>query len=216
MSKDRRRLIPAQFRASPPFLEDLKSFAASPIDVLLGIAKASESPTVVPTDDRLEELSSRSSMEPEQLLRIAAVLVFLRQRTLDTEAEPAEVVEELVSLVEKEGGAVAAGRAELRNLFALPPEVREEALAVRAFDFSATYLSAEVRPVFMPLSNQDDRVLPGFLLSLNYIDSDREKNSVTLAITQGEVAQLKNQLDIASRQMSRLRAKICQELTNDS
>ncbi|MCP1727262.1 hypothetical protein J2T60_001227 [Natronospira proteinivora] len=193
-------LIPEPLRSDESFLKDLQRFKEAPVELLWELRGNDIAQPRKPSGTRLEELASKYQMDDAEVFSIYMIANLILSRLTKEEHDPSEVVSEIGALLEED----IEDHDELRKFFCLSEEEKQDALDVRALDFGAAYLSSDLRPMFVPVSENDNRMVAGFLMSLEYITSEREKSSVTFALTRKELKQLKDKIARAETQLLHL------------
>lgn len=205
MPAQRFNLIPETLVSSEAFLKDLRRFASTSPEVLTALAQASGRPSATPSESEIGEIARQAGQDSSVLYRVAAVLALLRSRAVGSDLDAADVIAEIRSALGDDQDITKGQEKELRKLFSFTAEMKEDALAERAFSFGTAYLSLAIRPCLLPLSNQDDRLFSGYIMRIDYLDSEREGRAVTFMLSPTELEEFKVQIDVATRQLSRVR-----------
>jgi len=152
------------------------------------------------SDAEAEELANRYRETAEDLRRVAAVLLFLKQRLIDTGQEPLVAVAEGRELLGRQD--IAEGREEeIASVLSYSRDEREEALAVRAFSGGPAFLSTRIRPSLLPVESAGVELVGSYLWTISYLNAEGEQRTVTIGLTPGELAQLEQDIDRAKEQL---------------
>lgn len=181
------------------------SFFAAPTELLRAIASETKAhPYVTLSDAEAEQLADRFGETAENLQRIAALLLFLKQRLIDTRQEPTTAISESRVLLENED--LARGHEEeIMSILSYSKDELEEALVVQAFSGGPAFLDTRIRPSLFPVNPFDAGLVGGYLWTISYLNAEGEQRSVTMGLTPGELEQLEKTIDLAKEQLRKIK-----------
>ncbi len=205
MAASNERLILEPLRTSDSFLRDLRLFFDTPTELLRVVAKRTGLSLYEPLFDAdTDELSDQFEWRAEDIRRVAALIIFLRQRLIDTGRNPMDAIAESRGLLDQED--LAIGREEeIASVLSYSADEREEALALEAFSGGPAFLSTRIRPSLLPVETPGVELVGNYLWTISYLNAEGEQRSVTIGLTPGELEQLERTIDRAKGQLRTIR-----------
>lgn len=198
-------LVWEPLRSNESFLDDLRQFFAAPTELLKVIAQRTKVHPYVPlSNTESEELAGEYDETAVNLQRISAVLLFLKQRLIDTGQELEAAVAEFRELLENKD-LIAGREEEIMDILSYSKEEREEALVVQAFSGGPAFLDTRIRPSLLPVSVSSDELVGGYLWTISYLNAEGEQRSVTVGLTPGELEQLEKTIGRAKEQLRKIK-----------
>jgi hypothetical protein len=202
------RLIWESLSTNKTFLRDLRRFFDVPTELLKAVADRVKMHPVKPLSDAdAGELASRFERRTEDIQRIASLMVYLRQRLIDTGRGPMDVIAESRSLLDQED--LAKGREdEIASVLSYSEDEREEVLAIEAFAGGPAFLSTRLRPSLLPVASSGTELAGGYLWTITYLNAEGEQRSITIGLSPGELEQVETAINRAREQFRAIRRVI--------
>jgi hypothetical protein len=205
MAVENEHLIWGPLRSNESFHHDLRRFFEAPAEILENIAERTK---ILPykslSESEAQELSDNFEWQTEELQRIAAILLLLRQRLLDTGLDPMEALSESRGILDIED--LAKGREdEFANILSYSEEDREESLAIQAFSSGPAFLDVRLLPSLIPVSSSDTELVGTYVWTISYLNAEGEQRSVTIGLTPGELEQLEAAIADAKEQLKAIK-----------
>lgn len=201
MDAENELLIWGALRGNESFRRDLQRFFEAPTGLLRSIANTTKTqPYETLSEAEAEELADKFDWQVEELKRTVATFLLLKQRVVDTNRDPKEVLTESRDILGLDN--LAEGREdEFADLFSYSEEELEESFAIRAFSGGPAFLSTRMLPTLLPIAPSGAELVAAYLWTISYVNAEGEQRSVTIGLTPGEIEQLEKTIRQAKEQL---------------
>ena len=208
MGKSLGQVISEDLRENEAFLNDLRVFAKTEVDVLVAVLEHNKEymHRILIPEESIRAIADRYDLDYRDLRKATRVMGYVRSTAMEKSASPTEVVEEIRNVLSDV--SLTGDEQRYMELFQYTDKEEEAAKAWVAFSIGSTYLDSNICPAFLPASGAESRLVGGFIWSLTYLDSQRETRTAMFALAPSELDEVERRIKEARRQLQGIQSNL--------
>jgi len=158
------------------------------------------------SEPQAEEVAVNYGTTAEEVQRLTGLVVLLKERLVQLDRRPAELLEEISAVLDHE---MPEDR-ERVLLDALTPSAieREDVLTMLAFADGPVLQRMQLRPCMLPARHSGAEVVGGYFYTVTYLDAEGVQNSITVGVPPSAIEGFKQLIDGAQQQLEAIKASI--------